>query len=243
MPKDQVEKWQSSNKTAGINEIITFDTKLINQNIGYIHMKGFGNIDSIAIQQYTDSLQNVIKSIDNENLKGWILDLRENTGGNCWPMLTGLGPLLGKGICGYFIDNNKKKSSWFYRDGESGIDSVTITKVSIRPYKLINDLNPIAILTGRRTLSSGEVVATAFHNKSKARSFGESTGGLSTGNAIYNLSDGSMLVLTQSIYADREGNIFGKRIEPDEKIIFSYQSIGQPYDPVIKRAIHWIYEN
>jgi len=225
------------------NAIITFKSKLLNKNIGYIHMKGFSSGDTVSIRQYADSLQNEIKSIDNEKLRGWILDLRENTGGNCWPMLTGLGPLLGNSICGYFIDNNKKKSSWFYRDGQSGIDSLTITKVSIRPYKLLNDLNPIAILTGHRTLSSGEVVATAFHNKSNARSFGESTGGLSTANQSFMLSDGSMILLTTAIDADRDGNIFGKRIEPDEKITISYKSIGQPNDPVIKRAVNWIYKN
>lgn len=243
MPKEQVEKWKSTSKAVDHNEIITFKSKLLNKNIGYIHMNGFSRPDSVSIMQYADSLQNEIKSIDNEKLKGWILDLRENTGGNCWPMLTGLGPLLGNGICGYFIDNNKKKSSWFYRDGESGIDSLTITKVSKRPYKLLNDLNPIAILTGRRTLSSGEVVVIAFHNKGNVRSFGESTGGLSTANTNFMLSDGSMILLTTAIDADRDGNIFGKRIEPDEKITVSYQSIGQPNDSVIKKAINWIYKN
>jgi C-terminal processing protease CtpA/Prc len=243
MPKEQVEKWQSTSKTADIDEIITFNSKLLNQNIGYIHMKGFSNEDSTFIQQYADSLQNAIKSIDNENLKGWVIDLRENTGGNCWPMLTGLGPILGNGICGYFIDNNQKKSSWFYQDGESGIDSITITKVSKQPYELFNNLNPVAILTGIRTLSSGEIVVTAFHSKRNVRSFGESTGGLSTGNLSIKLSDGSMLILTTSIFADREGTIFGKSIEPNENIGFSYQSIGQPNDLVIKKAMDWIYEN
>jgi len=243
LPKEQVEEWQSTSKAVDSNKMITFKSKLLNRNIGYIHMNGFSSGDSVSIRQYADSLQNEIKSIDNEKLKGWILDLRENTGGNCWPMLTGLGPLLGNGICGYFIDNNKKKSSWFYRDGESGINSLTITKIRKRPYKLLNDLNPIAILTGSQTLSSGEVIVTAFHKKSNTRSFGESTGGLSTGNANFMLSDGSMILLTSSIYADREGNIFGKRIEPDEKITNSDQSIGQPNDPVIKRALNWIYKN
>ncbi len=242
-PKEQVEKWQSTSKTSDINEIITFNSKLINQNIGYIHMKGFDSGDSISIQQYADSLQNQIKSIDNENLKGWIIDLRENTGGNCWPMIAGLGPLLGNGICGYFIDNRQNKSSWFYKNGESGIDSITITKLSEKHYKLIDDSNPVAVLTGRRTVSSGEVVVTAFHNKTKTRSFGESTGGLSTGNANYKLSDGSMIFLTSSIYADRQGNIFGKKIKPDEIITFSYYEIGKPNDEVIKRAIEWIHEN
>jgi hypothetical protein len=51
-----------------------------------------------------------------------------------------------------------------------------------------------------------------------------------------------MLVLTETICVDRDGNIFGKRIEPDEKIRFSYQSIEQPNDPVIEKAINWIFE-
>ena len=243
MSKEQAAKWQTTSKSSDISEIITFNGKLLNQNIGYINMKGFGSGDSISIRQYADSLQNQIKSIDNENLKGWIIDLRENTGGNCWPMLTGLGPLLGNGICGYFIDNKQKKSSWFYRDGKSGIDSVAIAKVSKRPYHLINDLNPIAILTGHQTASSGEIVVIAFHNKNNVRSFGEPTRGLSTGNANYTLSDSSMILLTRSIDADRQGNIFGGKVKPDETIKFSYQSIGHPYDPVIKKAMEWINEN
>lgn len=83
MPIEQVEKWQSTSKSANIKSIITFKGKLLNQNIGYIHMKGFSSGDSISIQQYADSLQNLIKIIDNKNLKGWIIDLRDNTGGNC----------------------------------------------------------------------------------------------------------------------------------------------------------------
>jgi len=243
LSKAEFEKMESTCKSADISEIITFSSKLLNQNVGYIHLRGFNSTDSINSMRYADSLQNLIKSIDNKNIKGWILDLRENTGGSCWPMLTGLGPLLGNGICGYFIDNNQKKSSWFYQDGESGIDTTTGIKVSKQPYKLLNELNPIAVLTGYRTLSTGEVVVTAFHNKRNARSFGENTGGLSTGNAFFKLSDGSIIVLTTCIYADREGNIFGKSIAPDEMITFSYYDIGHPYDAVIKRAMEWINEN
>ncbi|MGC9352536.1 MAG: S41 family peptidase, partial [Mariniphaga sp.] len=77
MPKEQVEKWQSTSKTAAANNVITFRGKLLSQNIGYIHLKGFNSGDPKSIIQYADSLQNQIKSIDNKNLKGWIIDLRE----------------------------------------------------------------------------------------------------------------------------------------------------------------------
>ena len=35
-----------------------------------------------------------------------MIDLRPNTGDNCWPMLAGIGPLLGEGVCGYFTDRD-----------------------------------------------------------------------------------------------------------------------------------------
>ena len=240
MPKEQVKKWQTP---SNINEVITFSGKLLDQNIGYIRMKGFGKVDSLSIRQYADSLQNLIKSIDKAKLKGWVVDIRENNGGNCWPMLAGLGPLLGDGVCGYFIDNDNRKSSWFYKNGKSGIDSVAIVSVSKKPYTLINNLNPIAVLTGNPTASSGEVVATAFRKKNNIRSFGESTRGLSTGNAPYKLSDGSMLILTTSIYADRQGNVLGGKIEPDEIIKTFDKSNSQSNDLVLQKAVNWIYEN
>ncbi|MEA2097332.1 MAG: S41 family peptidase [Candidatus Cloacimonadota bacterium] len=240
--KEQVEAWQSTSKTDSINELITFTGKLIKNNIGYLHMKGFSSGDSISIQNYADSLQLLIKSIDNYNLKGWILDIRENTGGNCWPMLTGIGPLLNDGICGYFIHNDQKRYSWFYRAGAAGIDSVAITQLSIEPYKLLDIKLPIAVLTGSKTGSSGEIVATAFRNKNNTKSFGENTAGLSTANTPYMLSDGSMILLTTSIYADRLGNLYGNELIPDRYIKFSYQEVGKQNDPVIKSALNWIYK-
>ena len=242
MPKEQVVNWESTSKTKSVNELITFRSKLLNKDIGYIFMRGFSSGDSISIQKYADSLQHEIKLIDNKNIKGWIVDLRENSGGNCWPMLTGLGPILGNGICGYFIYNNGEKSSWFYKNGESGVNSSTITKVSKKPYKLINEQNPIAVLTSPRTGSSGEIVTTAFHNKKNTRSFGKSTAGLTTGNAQFKLRDGSIIFLTTSIYADREGIVFGGKINPDETINAPYIAVGLNGDPVIKRAIEWIYK-
>ncbi|NRD19000.1 S41 family peptidase [Winogradskyella eckloniae] len=242
MSKEQVKNWKSTSKSTEEIKLITFSGKLLKDNYGYIKMDGFSSGDSISIQKYADSLQNKIKSIDNKNIKGWILDLRENTGGNCWPMLTGIGPILGNGICGYFVDRKGNKSSWFYKNGESGINEFTITKVSHQPYELYDNTKPIAVLTGSKTGSSGEVVVTAFHNKEKTKSFGTKTYGVSTGNQNFDLSDGSMILLTTSIYADRKGIIFGAEIEPDEIVEFDYNSIGKQSDLVIQKAIEWINE-
>ncbi len=242
MPANQVKKWLSISKNGSTSNLTTFRGHLLNEHIGYIQMREFISGDSIVNQAYADSLQQLIKSIDNEQIKGWILDLRENFGGNCWPMLTGIGPLLGSGVCGYFIDNKNHKTPWYYSNGEAGTDSSAITSVSIKPYKILDDTRPVAVLTGPKTASSGEVIATAFRSKSNTRSFGIQTAGLSTANATYMLKDSSMIFLTSAVYADRIGNVFGGNIKPDEKIPFSYKTIGEPGDPPISRAIEWINE-
>ncbi len=206
-------------------------------------MHGFSSGDSIAILNYANALQALIKSIDDKKIKGWILDRRDNVGGNCWPMLTGLGPLLGNGICGYFVDNNGKKSAWYYKDGITGVDLFENTKVSTEPYILLNEEHHIAVLTGQHTASSGEVIVTAFRRKVNAKSFGESTAGLSTGNADFELSDGSIIFLTTSVYADRKGNMYGGKIAPDSIVPFTYQGLSIDNDQVIKSAMDWIYKN
>lgn len=244
MTKEDTKAWKSTSTTKSIftKEENPFTGKVVNDNIGYINMKGFDSGDSISILEYSNKLQALIKLLDNKKIKGWILDLRQNGGGNCWPMLTGIGPLLGDGICGYFINNNNIKSSWFYKEGAAGIESNEFVKISGKPCALIKKENPIAVLTGANTASSGEVVVTAFRQKGNAKSFGEPTAGLSTGNANYNLSDGSILVLTTSVYADRKGNRYGGRIVPDSSVKFSYQEIDTDNDQVIKSAIVWIYK-
>jgi C-terminal processing protease CtpA/Prc len=216
---------------------IPYSGKVVNGDIGYVHLTGFASGDSLAVRSYADSLQSLIKRIDGPEIKGWIVDLRENTGGNCWPMLAGIGPILGDGVCGFFVSRDDK-SSYHYNDGKSGGGEYTLVAISGEPYKV--QTSRVAVLTGAQTASSGEVLVAAFHGRPNTRSFGMSTAGLSTGNARFSLSDGSMLLLTTSVYADRHGYKFGKEIPPDEWVEFSYESIGSENDPAIEKAAEWI---
>lgn len=84
---------------------------------------------------------------------GWIIDLRGNTGGNMYPMLSGLAPLLPDDM----------------------------------------------------TASSGEAVLTAFRGVDGTRTFGADSAGYTSGNSIHLQYDGAQMVLTNSVYVDREG--------------------------------------
>jgi C-terminal processing protease CtpA/Prc len=99
------------------------------------------------------------------------------------------------------------------------------------------DSSYVAVLTGPRTASSGEAVTISFIGRPRTRSFGLATAGLSTANSGFLLPDSSMIQLTVSVEADRNGRRYGEKIEPDETIP---ASLIEGADPQMDRAIAWL---
>jgi C-terminal processing protease CtpA/Prc len=76
---------------------------------------------------------------------------------------------------------------------------------------------PVAVLTSNNTASSGEAVFVACRGRPSTRSFGNQTAGFSTSNRTFEMSDRAWIVLTGSTYADRNGQLYGREIQPDGK--------------------------
>lgn len=219
-------------------EVLMTTGRRIDPNISYLSMPQFGYPP--AMVAFADSLQRLIALLDSPETSGWILDLRTNSGGNCWPMLAGIGPLLGEGTCGYFIEPTGENGvPWSYQDGMSymgGGGQLSISE-DLEPYELLNPRPKIAVLTGGRTMSSGEVMTVAFKGKSNTQSFGQPTGGYSTTNTNFNMPDGAIVILTVSVYADRNKQVFGDSIAPD---VFVAESDKGGEDLALAKAIEWL---
>ncbi|MFT3934930.1 MAG: S41 family peptidase [Chitinophagaceae bacterium] len=219
-----------------LNELVgDIKGEMLGDSIAYLTVPWVSTTDSVICMQIADSLQQIIARLDQNALKGWIIDLRKNTGGNCWPMLAGIGPLLGNGVCGYFI-SEREKIPIAYNNGMAS-QGRHVRCRSTKPYTLKNAGQSIIVLTGNRTVSSGEIVALAFKGKEQVYFYGEPTAGYTTANATYTLSDNSMLVLTVCMEADRTGKICEGKIMPDEMIT----SITHPglQDPARAAALNW----
>jgi C-terminal processing protease CtpA/Prc len=189
-----------------------------------------GSANSSDAISYAQDIQNQIKSQDNSNTKGWIIDLRGNGGGNMWPMLAGVGPVLGEGIAGYFIDADEVENSWSYQNGASLLNENPVTQLD--DFYTLSSENPkVAVLLDDGIASSGEVIAISFIGRENTRSFGSSTCGISTSNARFTLSDGAVFNLTTAVLADRNKNKFGNKVEPDEDLAD---------EDLIQNAIDWI---
>jgi carboxyl-terminal processing protease len=207
---------------------------LIGDDVAYLNMPQFHSGNEAWDTYFADTLQGLIRTLDRPGLKGWVLDLRVNHGGNCWPMLAGIGPVLGNGVCGYFgLDD--ARFYWSYMDGSSLTDDTVQCSVSRSPYVLLATDPRVAVITGPGTASSGEVVAVAFRGRPGARSFGTPTAGYSTTNTNFDLSDGAMLFLATSVYVDRAKNPYGDAIPPDELIPTSAEG-----DAPLERAVQWL---
>lgn len=194
--------------------------------IGYVQIRGSegGSVE------LAEAIQQQIRRADREQLRGWIVDLRGNTGGNMWPMLLGIGPILGEGLAGFFVDPDGSRSSWGYKAGAVGLNGDSVLALN-PPYALKREATRVAVLMDGATVSSGEVMVVAFRGRNGTRLFGQPTCGRSTANRPFRLSNGATLFLTVSHLADRTGRVYEGRLEPDEL------TEGKE---TVRRAIEWL---
>lgn len=204
----------------------------IPDHIGYLKV-GSVNGTGSETAVYSASLQKKIEKQDNEEIIGWIIDLRGNTGGNMAPMLAGISSILEEGITGYFIDPNGNEVVHEIKNNAFLIDGEPIHKLSEPMYKLSDKLPNVAVLIDNTVRSAGEALAISFKKRPNTKFFGSPTCGLSTANYGTQMQSGGMLILTVSTMADKKKKLYGDSVLPD---VF----IEEPSE-VVEQAIEWLY--
>jgi hypothetical protein len=206
--------------------------------LAYLAVPGFAGGSPGAQAAFAEDLQARIGNLDLSMACGWILDLRLNTGGNLWPMLAGLGPLLGEGDLGASLYPDGSRRGIWYRDGRAGFGDYVQLRV-VAPHVLRDRAAPLAVLVGARTASSAEVLVAAFRGRPATRTFGAATRGLSAGNRTFELADGAALVLTVAATSDRAGRVDAGPIEPDVTVA-SATAGALPADATVAAAAAWL---
>jgi C-terminal processing protease CtpA/Prc len=210
----------------------------VDRRIGGVVVNGHSGPNRIS---YVDSIHARIAALDSARVCGWIVDLRGNTGGNMWPMLAGIGPLLGAEYLGSFT-NSPPGAGWHYRDGKSwfGLDTPPIQVAgwgTSVPKAIRNPDAPVALLIGRKTASSGELTLLAFLGRPNVRTFGDSTAGYTSSNSSIPLRDGATMVVTSSYPRDRLGRAYPLSVTPDD-LVPAGEEHGK--DAVIVHATAWL---
>jgi carboxyl-terminal processing protease len=215
------------------------------RNFGYVVLPRCSAKDNDGLLLYAADVRRILTDLTAQGPKGWIVDLRGNTGGNMWPMLAGIGPILGDGSVGSFVANDGNVS-WFYQDGKTGtrnpagLETVSLT-LQEEPVLQTPSVAPVAVLVDSSTASSAEAITIAFHGRPASRSFGSRTAGKSTAVQPFKLDDGAELYLTTAIDADRSGKAYPDGFTPDQVVSFNGGSMPQESnDQALLAAQTWL---
>lgn len=217
-------------------------------DIGYLLVPSFGGPESLTAagqRRFALRIREEIRKTSPRVKRGWIIDLRFNSGGNMWPMLAGLQPFLPAGELGYFEAGKGRRVAWLSAWGIVGTSTNRALDLSDQPPIPEPAGKKLVVLLGKYTLSSGEAVAVALRSVPGAVQIGRPTGGATTATQPVRLGDGALLFLTTAIYVGRDGTRYGGRIMPDEIIAGGpdyARDLDLENDPVVRAAVGKISE-
>jgi carboxyl-terminal processing protease len=218
------------------NTDLKFEYQILSGKIGYLKIVGIG--PNVNIQKESIKIRNAVVEMTKAKIDKWIIDLRYNAGGNMHPMMAGIAPLVGEGIVGSLVNLKKEKLfDWEIKKGNfvyEGYQAVNLPGKSIFQKK-----HKIAVLTSRWTVSSGEIVATAFKGRPNTKFFGEATGGSTTNTNGENIGGEVILSISTGIYCDRNGIAYEINIPVDVEIPFEIFT-DKEKDNCIMAAKKWL---
>lgn len=167
----------------------TIESKIIDNDIGYIKIISF---DELTYKDFKRELD----KLSAKNIKGLIIDLRNNPGGLLGVTAEIADEILGAGDIVYTQTKDGKKE--YMKSGKSMVDY------------------PLALLVNGGSASASEILAGAVKDHKRGTLIGTTTFGKGVVQRLQDLPDGSGIKLTISEYFTPNGiNIHGIGIEPD----------------------------
>lgn len=186
-------------------------------DIGFIDMRPF--IGSAAeATLYAGDRHNRAFTQDSPNLRGWVVDLTDITGGEIFPQIAALGMFYDRQTLGYLI-NSDEEIPWGYLDGVTYLRSPSEVQVEVvDPYTLSDPDAKLVVITDLSTGSAGEAVVLALSQRPNTLILGRPTCGKATIAQSFSLSSGDFVVLSVYFLSDSERNTYPGRINPDEQV-------------------------
>ena len=175
-------------------KIYHVESKMLENNIGYIALYTFDTDCSIEVEK-------AIKDLESKGAKKLILDLRNNTGG-----------LVSEAykIANLFIPKNKDILITEYANGTK--ETSTTKNNNITDMELV-------LLVNEYSASASEILAGALKDNERATLVGKTTYGKGVIQQVFSLLDGSVLKLTIAEYYTPNGTKIHKiGLKPDVEV-------------------------
>lgn len=189
----------------------TVEYEMYDNGMAYIQITEF---DMVTTGQF----ESAYEQAKAEGMRGLIIDLRSNPGGNLSTVCDISRMLLPKGMIVYTEDKYGKREEYTC-NGENQIQV------------------PLVVLTNGYSASASEILAGAVKDYEIGKLVGTTTFGKGIVQKVIDLSDGSAIKLTVSSYFTPNGNnIHGIGIEPDVEIPFDAELYKNGTDNQLEKA-------
>lgn len=196
-------------------EAQTVKYRMMDGQIGYVSVSEF---DSVTYDQY----QKALKDLEGQGMKGLVVDLRNNPGGNLNTVCDMLDLMLPKGLIVYTEDKDGN------RQEASSDDENQFTL-------------PLAVLVNGNSASASEIYAGAIQDYGIGDIVGTQTYGKGVVQQIFDLKDDTCVKLTIAKYFTPKGrSINGKGITPDVEVEYEADENNLEADNQLDKAVETI---
>lgn len=189
----------------------TVEYEMYDDGVAYIQITEF---DLVTSGQFEEAYQ----LAQDAGMKGLIIDLRSNPGGNLSTVCDIARMILPKGLIVYTEDKYGKREEYTC----NGNNEIKV---------------PLVVLTNGYSASASEILAGAVKDYGIGKLVGTTTYGKGIVQKVINLSDGSAIKLTVSSYFTPNGNNIHKiGIDPDVEVEFDAGLYEQGIDNQLEKA-------
>jgi carboxyl-terminal processing protease len=193
-------------------KLISVTPKMLENKVGYIRMRLFGENTSMEMRKAMDSLKD-------DGAKAIILDLRNNGGGYVSTAVD---------VSSLFLPQGKMVVNIINRAGQETPYATTGNSASSLP---------LVVLVNKYSASASEIVAGCLQDYGEAKIIGDKTFGKGSVQQVFPNADQSALKITIARYFTPKGRNFDNHgIEPDIEVPMETGLIGKSGDIQLKAA-------
>ena len=198
-------------------ETQTVEYEMKEDQIGYLRILEF---DTVTLKQF----ENALTDLENQGMKGLVIDLRSNPGGNLDTVVDMLRMILPEGT----IVSTKDK------------DGNVIEEKNEEDHEF---KKPLAVLVNQASASASEIFAGAVQDYGVGKIVGMTTYGKGVVQQLVNLGDGTCLKVTIAEYFTAAGRSINKKgITPDVDVEYEADPDHEDADNQLDKAIEVVTE-
>lgn len=207
-------------------EVKSVQSTMLDKNYGYVRITNFQADTSNELAKALDKLYK-----ENPNIKGLILDLRDDPGGILQSAVGVSGAFLPKDSLVVYTDGRleSSKTQYYVKPSDYSVDGTQEQSLKMIPavYKTL----PLVVLVNQGTASASEIVSGALQDYKRAKIVGTKTFGKGSVQTVIPLSKDTALKLTTALYYTPNGrSIQAQGISPDIIIQSEYSELFDSWD-------------